>query len=162
MLLDLSGLFHSLLPFLFHGACPIEEGVIVTVVIVLIFPVFLLALTGDWKHRRWEKSWASPSGRFSQERTFIPASWRSSPRASSIRQASRQHWMAASFFLPVWVTSATSCRPNASSTGSLSGRINVKRVTVFVQQEQLHFSDWGHLLYPAQPAATTFVFILKL
>lgn len=47
MLLNLSRLFHSLLPLLFHGARSIEEGVIVTVVIVLIFPVFLLALAGD-------------------------------------------------------------------------------------------------------------------
>lgn len=51
-----------------------------------------------------------------------PASWRSSPLASSIRQASRQHWIAASFFFPVCVTSATSCRPRASSTGNLTER----------------------------------------
>lgn len=49
MLLDLPGLLHPLLSLLFHGACSIEEGVIVAVVIVLIFPVFLLALTGDCK-----------------------------------------------------------------------------------------------------------------
>lgn len=127
MLLDLSGLLHPLLPLLFHGARSIQEGVVVTVVIVLIFPIFLLALTGDWKHGRRDKSLLPPSGLchlfagWLQERTFIPASWRSSPRASSIRHASRQHWMAASFFLPVWVTSATSCRPKASSTGSLTG-----------------------------------------
>ncbi|TNN49761.1 hypothetical protein EYF80_040053 [Liparis tanakae] len=50
---------------------------------------------------------------------LAPASWRSSPRASSMRHASRQHWTAVSFFFPVWVASATSCRPAASSTGSL-------------------------------------------
>lgn len=62
MLLDLSSLFHSSLPLLFHGACSVKEGVVVAVVIVLVFPVFLLALTGDWKPTRPDKSSASPSG----------------------------------------------------------------------------------------------------
>lgn len=97
-----------------------------------------------------------------QKRTFTPASWRNSPLASSIRQASRQQWIAASFFLPVCVTSATSCRPKASSTGSLTGAAVSKGATPDTINGKSSDFLLGHLLYPAQPAATTFVLIFKL
>uniref|UniRef100_A0A8C5FBP7 Si:dkey-16j16.4 n=1 Tax=Gadus morhua TaxID=8049 RepID=A0A8C5FBP7_GADMO len=73
-----------------------------------------------------------------------PASWRSTPLASKMRQDSRQHWMAASFFFPVWVTSATSCLPEASSTGSLEG------------------TQYGHELLDEEPRAVVLVLVFKL
>lgn len=42
-LLDLPGLFHSLLPLPLHCAGPIQESVVVAVVVVLVLPVFLLS-----------------------------------------------------------------------------------------------------------------------
>ncbi len=104
--------------------------------------------------------------------TFTPASCRSSPLASSIRHASRQHWMAASFFFPVWVTSATSWRPMASSTGSLT-ETSTWTVGLYTRHDLSRYRHifWKcnhksglshHSLYSAEPAAVTFVFILKL
>ena len=51
--------------------------------------------------------------------TYSPASCRSNPKVSRIRQASSEHWIIASFFFPEWMASATSCFPVESSTGNL-------------------------------------------
>lgn len=49
-LIDLPRLLHSFLPLPLHGPRSVQEGVIVTVVVVLFLPVlFFLPLTGHWK-----------------------------------------------------------------------------------------------------------------
>lgn len=64
-----------------------------------------------------------PSLIFKRKKDFhmLPASCRSNPNVSRIRQASSEHCIIASFFFPEWMASATSCFPVESSTGNLQG-----------------------------------------
>lgn len=90
------------------------------------------------------------SGLLEQSRhltSYSPASCLSTPRASSSLQASSAHCIIASFFFPEWRTSATSCFPDASSTGnlfSLKIREQLRYKQLFTDATQVFYLSCWH------------------